>query len=200
LYSIEVVPRPQGGAGSEGQFEGRVLDLSACAKISECVQEAQRTLTEELTAAFQQPPLSASPVTKRVLPPSQVRFQRITEESTVLRGMAGPYFEMSTYTATFWLARDGFFAGSAELYFSRQSDPKMRSAAADQIFLQVEQALQISVGRKGSYEEPTRDQYAAYERAVTDAVQTAIARATARLGGKVGADRVGVIPATKVTR
>jgi hypothetical protein len=106
---------------------------------------------------------------------------------------------MSTYTATFWPGpRDGF-VGTAELYFSWQDDPAKSVGRADQLFLQVEQTLQISVSRKGSYEEPTADQYAAYDRAVNTAVQSAIAQATTRLGGKVGPDGVGVVPPEKAT-
>ena len=132
--------------------------------------------------------------------PTQVRSQRITEESKVLQGMAGPYFEMATYTATFWPGPRNGFVGSPNLYFSKQNDPNWTRPVPDQIFLQVDQSLQISVGRKGSYEEPTRDQYAAYERAVVVAVQSAIAQTTTRLGGTVGGDGVGVIaPAKKGT-
>jgi hypothetical protein len=198
LYSIETRLKGSAGPGMEIGFEGRVLDLSACADINVCLKDAARVLSEELTKAFQQAPLSAAPV-HRLAPPTQVRFQRLTEASAVLQGMAGPYFEMSTYTATFWPAPRDSFAGSPNLYFTTQNDPRWGRRVADQIFLQVEHSLQISVGRKGSYEEPTRDQYAAYERAVTAAVQSAIVQATERLGGAVGADGAGVIPAKKGT-
>jgi hypothetical protein len=198
LYSVEVVPQ-RGGAGTVGHFEGRALDLSGCTGSSSCIQNAVEALVEELTRAFEQAPLSAAPVRNRLMPPSQVRLQRITEESVVLQGFAGPYYEMSTYTATFWPGpRDGF-VGTAELYFSWQDDPAKSVGRADQLFLQVEQTLQISVSRKGSYEEPTADQYAAYDRAVNTAVQSAIAQATTRLGGKVGPDGVGVVPPEKAT-
>jgi hypothetical protein len=193
LYGIGVVPQ-RGGGGSVGHFEGRVLDLSACAGTSRCVQDAQQALAEELAKAFQRPPLSAAPVKNRVLPPSQVRLQRITEESLVLQGLAGPFFEMSTYTATFWPGPRDSFMGSGGNYFVSKT-ALGPSDQVDQVYLQIEQALQISVGRKGSYEEPARDQYAAYERAVTAAVQSAIALTTKRLGGTVSTDGVGVIPA-----
>ena len=193
LYSVELVPERAGG-GSIGHFEGRVFDLSACARISPCVQAALTVLAEELTKAFRSSPyavaLSAAPVKNRLLPPSQVRLQRITEESVVLRGVAGPYFEMSTYTATYWPGPRGSFLGDAGNFYST---PSTNSAPLDQVYLQVEQALQISVGRKGSYEEPTTDQYAAYGRAVTDAVNSAIAQTAKRLGGIVQADGVGII-------
>jgi hypothetical protein len=194
LYSIEVVPEKSGG-GTMDHLEGRVFDLSACGNTSRCVQDAERVLVEELIKSFQQDPLAAPPARNTLSPPSQLRFQRITEKSKVLSGMAGPYFEMSTYTVTFWPGPIGDFLGTAELYFKTKADLINREHAADQLYLQAEQALQIAVGRKGSYEEPTPDQYAAYERAVNKAIQSAITRATARLGGKVGIDGVGKIPA-----
>ena len=59
LYSIETRPK-SGGPGMEGAFEGRVLDLSGCAEMNACVEDAERVLAEELTRAFQQAPPTSS--------------------------------------------------------------------------------------------------------------------------------------------
>ena len=194
LYSIEVIPR-RGGGGTIDHFEGKVFDLSGCAKLTECLQAVIGVFREEMAAEFLRNPLAAPVARNRLSPPTQLRFQRKFEPSAVLQGMAGPYFELATYTATIWPGPADSFLGTAELYWKWQGDKSgdRRQKVADQIFLQVEQALQIAVGRKGAYVEPTPDQYAAYQRAVTKAIGAAVDRTTMRLGGKLGPDGVGMI-------
>jgi hypothetical protein len=193
LYSLEV-ERQRVFGGTMGHFGGRVLDLSACVLKGSCATKAMMVLQEELAKQFQAAPLGGLRVKNQLTPPNQLRFSRITEESEVLKGLAGPYYEISTYTINVWPGPADGFVGTGELYFSWVDKPELHQKPADQLFLQIDQALQIAVGRKGSYEEPKPDQYAAYQRAVNKALETAIESTTRRLGGVMSGDGVGVIP------
>jgi hypothetical protein len=63
----------------------------------------------------------------------------------------------------------------------------------NQIFLQVDQALQVAVGKKGDYVELTAQQYAAYECEVQGAVKQAIENTTKALGGRITENGIGRI-------
>jgi len=192
LYSIEIVP--QMGYGHDlAHFEGRIFDFSRCKELGECVGDAIEALRVELDTAFQAVPLSATAVRDH-RPPNQIRFQRLFEESEVLHGLAGPYYELSTYTVTYWTGPAGsLFTSTGEGYFNRKSSGTQSVETPNQMFLHVDHAVQISVGRKGSYDEPEVEQYARYSQTVRDAVQSAVEKASARIGANVGQDGVGVL-------
>jgi hypothetical protein len=73
------------------------------------------------------------------MPPQQIRFQRLYEESEVLKGFSGPFFELATYTVTLWDGPEGSFMGTPEMYFDRLTSGKLLSAkeVANQVFLQA---------------------------------------------------------------
>ncbi len=198
LYSIEIVPQRAYG-GTIEHFEGRVFDLSHCSQLDECAEDAIAALRVELVSAFQGEPLLAT-VIRDYTPPLQMRFQRLFDESEVLTGLAGPYFELSTYTITYWTGPSGSFIGTGELYFDWKSSGKQAVEVPNQVYIHVDHSLQISVGRKGSYVEPEVSQYAQYEQAVRHALQSAVERVNARLSGTVGPDGVAIILDRSVRR
>jgi hypothetical protein len=181
LFSIEVEPQ-KGYGGMIDHFEGRVFDLSACADRQACFSRVMQTLIPELSNVFNQSPLAAARVQK-AMAPNQVRFQRRFDRSEVLAGFRGPYYELSTYTLSFWIGPPDSFTGSAESYFARRGN-KLDSND-NQVFLQVSQSLQIAVGREGDYVEPSQQQYAAYQKVVEGAIRRAISQATSQLGGTI---------------
>jgi hypothetical protein len=182
LFTVQVVYTGRQGSGRGGTiagFEGKVFDLSGCANAANCFAEVRRAFIAELTADFGLPPLSAIPVRKN-MPPYQARFHRVFDESNVLKGLSGPYYELTTYTITLWPGPSGDFTGSNEGYMNGE---KGNGRPADQVFLQISQDLQIAVGRKGDYNEPSPQQYAAYQQAVDAVVKRAIAHTASALGG-----------------
>lgn len=191
LYSIEIVPQ-KAYAGTVDHFEGRVFDLSSCQEIVECFRDASEALRLELDSVFQSKPIAAAPIRDH-RPPGQLRYQRLFEESEVLRGLAGPYYELSTYTVTYWTGPSDSFAGTGESYFTRKSSDSHFVEPANQMYLHIDHSLQISVGRKGTYEEPEVDEYARYRGAVRKAVKSAIEKASERVGAKVTPEGVGVV-------
>lgn len=101
LFSTELYAYQKGvRGGSITSFGGRIFDLSAC-KAPWCVSRVEEWFARELTNLFQAHPLTAARVVK-FAPPNQIRLQRLFDESFVLKGLAGPYFELATYTITFW--------------------------------------------------------------------------------------------------
>jgi hypothetical protein len=183
LFSIEVERSQNWGGGTSTAFQGRVFDLSGCTNPSDCFRDVRRTLIGALTAEFGGAPLSASRVYKG-MPPFQIRFQRPFENSNVLSGFTGPYYELSTYTITLWDGPSADFFGTPEGYFEERAKAEPgRYGPATQVFLQIDQALQIAVGRSGEYAEPNAQQYAAYQKAVEAAVGRALMNTAQTLGG-----------------
>ncbi len=130
---------PGGRASASFAFDGRVFDLSGCDETAGCFEKVERSFAMQLTSAFEQPPLSASPV-HTPMAPRQVRMQRLYEQSEVLKGFVGPFFELTTYTLSWWNAPSGDLYGTPRVLFTgrKASDSK----AANQIFLNVDLALQ----------------------------------------------------------
>jgi hypothetical protein len=173
----------------EFAFNGRVFDLSKCSKVTDCLKAVERSFSTKLTNSFEETPLSAEPV-QTSMPPRQIRMQRLYAESEVLKGFTGPFFELTTYTLAWWNAPTGNLYGTPEFYFTtrKSSDDN----AANQLFLNVDMALQIGIGVKSDYPEPTPAQYAAYKKAVGSAVTRAVAETTKELHGTIE-DGIGII-------
>ncbi len=197
LYSVEVVPQKAFGGMIE-HFEGHVFDFSQSSNFEATAAAVIDELRRELTLVFESDPLSAKLVPIRA--PKKMRFQRKFDESRVLQGLAGPYYELSTYTVTWWPGPAGSFAGSAELQSSWLSHEqyKDRVKSSDQLFLHVEHSLQIAVGRHGVYGEPSSLQYARYTDAVKVAIDRAVDQVIAKFGGRKRGDGVAVISSTKL--
>jgi hypothetical protein len=106
------------------------------------------TLKEKLAGVFARTPLTATK-SSEVGPPNQIRFVRKNEPSEVLaESGAAPYYELSDYTITVWVADKVVVVG-------------------------IVHSLQIAVGKQGKYLEPTLMQYDAYKAAVQTAVDSA---------------------------
>ena len=193
IYSEKIWPS-RGGPGAVVHFDGEVFDLSGCNDMVLCVQQATMALKAELVTLFENLPISAKIVADH-RPSSQIRFQRRFKRSELLRGFAGPYYELSTYTITIWPGPAEDFVGSAELYFASKSqgDEGVRAPTINRIFMHVDHSLQISVGEEGSYKEPTIRQYAKYTDLVTEKVKVATANATSSLRGTLTPTGVGVL-------
>ncbi|MGO8255574.1 hypothetical protein ACC792_32005 [Rhizobium ruizarguesonis] len=164
-----------------------VFDLSKCADRRACSIAAISTFKSELTKVFHEAPLSAERA-EIPAPPGQFRFQRLYEKSNVLDGFAGPWYEITTYTISVWEGGlgDGIWADVV----STEAKP-----VGDLIFVYVDLALQLGIGQKSKYSEPSPDQYAAYKRFAQDAVQTAVLNTSTLLGGTVS-NGVGMIVQT----
>jgi hypothetical protein len=189
LYAKHVVANDSAG-GTIGHFGGRIFDLSQCADLLVCQEEVSRSFAQVVKEVFAGAPIAAMHVA--VMNPNELRFQRLNDESKVLVGLAGPYYEISTYSLTFWYGPRDSFAGAPEHYFARQKKGNSYDKPPDQLYMQVSHALQIGVGKKGEYPEPKPDQYSAYTKAVNAAVKLAVTRTAAKFGAKV-VDGVGVI-------
>jgi hypothetical protein len=170
-------------------FNGRVFDLSKCNKIRDCLRAVEKSFSANLTSAFEESPLSAEPV-HSAAPPRQIRMQRVYAESEVLKGFVGPFFELTSYTISWWNAPVERLYGTPEFYFTTRKTTD--NDTANQLFLNVDMALQIGVGMKSDYPEPTSAQYAAYRKAVGSAITRAVAATTKDLHGTIE-DGIGII-------
>ncbi|MFG6433543.1 hypothetical protein [Roseateles sp. LYH14W] len=181
LYAEEIVrEQPDESAGGVSEpFEGRVLNLSRCHPHTGCVAFAVDYLAAEVVAELSGEPIAAKLASPTVPRKGSARLQRTFEESRVLSGLAGPYYELSTYTVTAWAAPN--FVPLATVHFRDRAAGKDSWGPDDQIYLTVSHALQISVGRNGTYTEPTAAQYRAYNDEVQRAVARALSRVTERL-------------------
>ncbi|MES0056549.1 hypothetical protein NKJ66_23365 [Mesorhizobium sp. M0078] len=165
-----------------------VFDLSKCTDHRACVKATVSTFKSELTKIFHEAPLSAE-LAKIPGPPGQFRFQRLYEKSNILAGFEGPWYEITTYTISVW--EGGSYDGVWAEVTSAETKPE-----GDRIFVYVDLALQLGIGQKSKYPEPSADQYAAYQKVVQAAVQTAVANTSTRLGATVS-NGVGSIVETK---
>lgn len=174
LYSVQVkTGGPMGG--NIDHFEGAVLDLSRSIEIERSYNAAIKIFSEEIEKEFKLPPIAAMKI-EQGLNPNQIRFARRFDESIVLKGFAGPYYELSTYTIIFWRGPSGNFLGHADSYFAH-NDP----VADSQLYMQAFQSLQVSTGKKGVYGEPSLRQYSDYGKVVQAALGRSVERAVERV-------------------
>ena len=158
------------------------MDFSRCSALRECAEKLVPSFKRELLKVFSSPPLSAFPV-KTPMAPNQLQLQRLYEESEVLKGFAGPWYELSTYTVSLWTdSRFGGDSPSEENDLSEKYN-KSNTMHADRVFIHVDVGLQIGIGKQGKYPEPTQDQYAAYKKAIGAAVQKAISTVVENYSG-----------------
>lgn len=188
LYAQIIIPSFANG-GSVDHYEGKVFDLSKAKDYNTTYQKVLTIFNEEISKQFTADPISA--ILKPGLVPNQVRFQRLYDKSNILAGFSGPYYELSTYTIVLWTGPDREFLGDGLAY--QLHDYLRDDYRNDQVFLQVNQSLQVSVGKIGKkYLEPEDYQYAAYKKAVTKAIQEAIKNTTLRLKGQY-INNIGII-------
>lgn len=190
VYSETIEPALFAGPGLFTQFENPVFDLSACKNLDFAYQKVIEIFREEISEQFRNYPLHADLITG--LAPNQLRFERRFEESNVLKGFSGPYYELSTYTINFWSGPKGIHINSGAGY--QNSDAYRKNYRNDHIFLVEMTALQINVGKKGGYPEPTNDQYSAYAKEVRKALLNAVENTTKQLNGKFNQNTgIGII-------
>lgn len=188
LYTQVIVPSFANG-GSTDHYEGKVFDLSKSKDINTSLDKVLKIFNEELKKQFISFPLSC--IYKPGIVPNQIRFQRHYDKSNVLKGFEGPYYELSTYTIILWTGPSTGFLGSSLEYQSQ--DYLKNNHANDQVYLQVNQCLQISVGHAGQkYIEPRPDQYAAYRKVILTAIEKAVKNTTTRLKGEFS-NNIGII-------
>jgi hypothetical protein len=187
LYVVGMeVRRVKWAAATIDRFVGRVFDLSALKDVETAFEVIVSTLRIELTKSFIDPPIAATQVSTS-LPRHSMRFERRFEESLPLRGLKGPYYELSTYTVSIWTGPKESFIGTAEGYLSDLQNPersKHTREIPNQVFIHLAHALQISVGRSGDYSEPTQQQYSQYQKPVQAAITKALQATTLKLGGR----------------
>jgi hypothetical protein len=191
IYSTEVTSlfRYRGSAGGNTLVEYHpVFDVSTCSDQKGCVEKTIATFRNELIKKFHEPPISAE-LDKVPHPPREFRLQRLYEKSNILDGFAGPWYEITTYTISIWDGSryDGVWEDVANTE---------RKLDANRIFVYVDLGLQIGVGQKGKYPEPSADQYAIYKKVIRDAVQDSVNATAGLLGGSI-VDGVGMIATAK---
>jgi hypothetical protein len=181
LFTQRVVPNHSAG-GTITAFDGAIVDASRCQEIDECLQRGEQALRSELSKVFAEPPLAATAVSQ--MPPHQLRFQRLYEESLVLHGFAGPFYELTTYSITTWAAPSKSVMGTPTSFFARKTNP-FQGERSDHLYMQIGLALQIGIGRRSEYPEPSPQQYQDYRKAIEQSVRRAIANAAGVLGGRL---------------
>jgi hypothetical protein len=188
LYAQIIVPS-FGNGGTIDQYEGKVFDLSKAKDYNSTYQKVLSIFNEEINKQFTANPISS--ILKSSPVPNQVRFQRLYDKSIILEGFTGPYYELTTYTIFLWTGPDKGFLGSGLEY--QLHDYLKNSNRNDQIFLQVNQSLQVSVGKIGKkYIEPEEYQYVAYKKVISKAISEAVKNTTLRLKGEF-INEIGII-------
>jgi hypothetical protein len=184
-YSLS---RNDSAGGSINTYRGKIFDISQCVDRYRCYDAVSDMFRGLLQTEFESPPIAA---TMQRGPPTPIRFERRFQPSLILAGFAGPFYELTTYSLVMWPApSDRAVSPAADYLHHKQYS---FSPPIDAIFLNMQMDLQIGIGAKSDYPEPTQQQYSAYMVELQAAVDRAIEKATQKLGG-VMKDGVGVVP------
>ena len=184
LYSIEMESnfrsRNTMGGNIGREYEG-VLDFSQCAEPDDCTKRITSILNSELINAFSDDPISAT-LTSNPRPPGQLQFRRLYEKSNILDGFSGPWYEITTYNVTIWNEPVRTYGYRNPFKENEPSDyhginPLVKT------HIHVEMSLQIGIGKRGAYPEPTKEHYTRYESELDKAINSAVIRTTDHFSG-----------------
>jgi hypothetical protein len=154
----------------EVSFAGKVFDFSSCKRDVACINKVVGAVHSSVRAELAKDPLNAAEVRDQPIPPGEIWMRHDFKSSKVL---GAPYFELTTYVLKFW------FAGLDRGPSSTEPNVYMHS-----LYMNVAQSITRAVGVNGRYEEPTKEQLAAYRSAMNQAVSHALTNACYDIGGQ----------------
>jgi hypothetical protein len=183
LYlSTQKIERSTAKHGYFVQFNGAAFRLLGKPISPSAIETLMSGLFRHLKLVMAMGPLQADEDRTSPLPPGEFHFHRNFQPSVVLRGFRGPYKELSYYNVRWWRMEDE----RRTLYTLAPAIKGGFGAAGDRIVIQVSHSLTISVGASNEYSEPTPDQIAKYQVAISTTMQNALKGTAAEFKGTGG--------------